>query len=302
MLPADVRVLRLQQSAGGTQGIHQLAHIAGPVVGAQRRQQVRLHRDAALGLQRLQGTLQQGVQVAALAQCRQLQRKAVQTVVQVFAEQPGGHGAGQVAVGGADEREIDRHRLAAAERLHLALLQHAQQPRLQCQRHIANLVQKQRAALGLADAPRRTLAPCAGESAAGIAEQFGLDQVLRQGGAVDGDKSLAPAPAAGVHGLGKKLLTYAGLTLQQKRNRLVQHLVRAADGGVQLGVAGVQRSQRIVGQHRQRRADGYGHARGACGAALDAHPGHLTAQRVQHLGQAPLAPVLQTVQRLGQQL
>lgn len=53
------------------------------------------------------------------------------------------------------------------QRHYLTLLQHAQQPRLHGQRHIADLVQKQRASVRLANASRRALAPRTGSQAPG---------------------------------------------------------------------------------------------------------------------------------------
>ena len=61
----------------------------------------------------------------------------------------------QVLVGRADDAHVDRDLLAAADALDHAVLQEAQQLRLQRQRHVADLVEEQRAAVGdldLADA------------------------------------------------------------------------------------------------------------------------------------------------------
>jgi hypothetical protein len=81
-------------------------------------------------------------QVAAFAQRRQAHGQAVEAVVQVLAEGLVDHLA-QVAVGGADDGHVHRHALGAAQRRDLALLQHAQQVRLQRQRHVADLVEEQ---------------------------------------------------------------------------------------------------------------------------------------------------------------
>ena len=65
---------------------------------------------------------------------------------------------------GADQREIHRMGLAAAQRRDFALLQRAQQPRLHRRRHVAHLVQEQHAAVGLAQLAGHALAPRAGEA------------------------------------------------------------------------------------------------------------------------------------------
>ena len=86
-----------------------------------------------------------------VAQRRQLDHEAVEPVIQVFAEQAFGDAFAQVAVGGADELDIDGDRFAAAERRHHAFLEHAQQARLQRERHVADFIEEQRAAVGLQD-------------------------------------------------------------------------------------------------------------------------------------------------------
>ena len=75
----------------------------------------------------------------------------------------------------------------AADAVELAVAQHAQQPRLQVERHVADLVEEQRAAVGLleAAAARRLRA---GEGAALVAEQFAFEQVLGDRRGVDRDE------------------------------------------------------------------------------------------------------------------
>ena len=92
---------------------------------------------------------------------------------------------------GGDDAHVGLDRLVAADAVELAVGQHAQQPRLQVRRHVADLVEEQRAAVGLleAAAPLRLRA---GEGAALVAEQLGLEQVLRDRRGVDRDEGLAP--------------------------------------------------------------------------------------------------------------
>ena len=176
---------------GGAQHVRQLAQVAGPVVGlevldhavAQPRRATR-----ALGQQQ---TLRQRHQVAALTQGGQAHGQAVEPVVEVFAEGMLLDHLAQIAVGGADHRDIDTDRLVAAQRRDLALLQHPQQARLQRQRHVADLVEKQRATVGLQDAPGCALAARTGDRSFFAAEQFGLDQVLRDGSEIDPDEGVA---------------------------------------------------------------------------------------------------------------
>jgi acyl-CoA reductase-like NAD-dependent aldehyde dehydrogenase len=55
-------------------------------------------------------------------------------------------------VGGGNHAHVDADQLAAADAEELALGQHPQQARLQRRRHVADLVEEQRAAVGLLEA------------------------------------------------------------------------------------------------------------------------------------------------------
>ena len=115
------------------------------------------------------------------------------------------HGAVEIPVGGGDDPHVDRKRLGAAQRANLALLQYAQQLDLQRQRHVADLVEEQRAAVGSQE-QAFVLADRAGEGAASVTEQLALQQLLRQRAAVDRHERLVGTRAGLVHGVGEKLL------------------------------------------------------------------------------------------------
>ena len=85
-------------------------------------------------------------------------------------------------------------RLAAADALDHALLEEAQQLDLERQRDVADLVEEQSAALGQLDLAGVGL-DRAGERASLVAEQLGLEQILGDRGAVDGDELSAAAAA-----------------------------------------------------------------------------------------------------------
>ena len=89
-------------------------------------------------------------------------------------------------------RTSTRVDLVGAERLDRPLLQHAQQLGLRRQRHLGDLVEQQRAAVGRLEAAVAAL-DRAGERAALVAEQLRLEQRLRERRAVDGDERLARA-------------------------------------------------------------------------------------------------------------
>ena len=92
-----------------------------------------------------------------------------------------------------------------------------QQGDLDIHRHIPDLVQEDRPAVGQFELARTAVPPGPSETPALIAEQLGLDQALRQCTAVDCDEG-PPATGAGVmYGLGKELLARAALSGQENR-------------------------------------------------------------------------------------
>ena len=93
-----------------------------------------------------------------------------------------------------DDAHIGADGLAAADAGELAVLQYAQQPGLCLRRHVADLVEEQRATTRLLEAAEATVHG-AGEGAALVAEQLALDQLARDRRHVDGNEG-AVAPAA----------------------------------------------------------------------------------------------------------
>src|SRR5690606_7213571 len=96
-------------------------------------------------------------------------------------------------------------RLMASDTIEVAVREHAQQARLQLGRHVADLVEEQRAALGLLEAAAAH-GGGAGEGAAFVAKEFGLEQVARDGRRVEGDEGLVRARAVAVQRAGDELL------------------------------------------------------------------------------------------------
>ena len=79
----------------------------------------------------------------ALAQCRNVNRKNIQAVVEVAAKVALGDQLWQIAIGRGHHADVDALRAIAAQAFEFLLLQHAQQFRLQLQRDVADFVQKQ---------------------------------------------------------------------------------------------------------------------------------------------------------------
>ena len=77
----------------------------------------------------------------------------VEAMEQVLAEQAQPHALLEILVRRRDDADIRLLRRVAADAVVLAVGEHAQQAHLQIGRHVADLVQEQRAALGLLEAP-----------------------------------------------------------------------------------------------------------------------------------------------------
>ncbi len=86
------------------------------------------------------------------------QREHIQPIVEILAKAPGRDIFAQPTVGGRQHAHVEGNGRASAQPLHFALLQHAQQFRLQPERHLGDLIEQQRAGLCLLelarDAPR----------------------------------------------------------------------------------------------------------------------------------------------------
>ena len=135
--------------------------------------------------------------VAPLAERQDVDVNHVQPVVEILAEIAGRDALAQVPVGGADDPHVDAigGAVVGADRLDFARLQESQQQRLHPQRHLADLVEEQRALVGLLE-EARLVAIGVGEAAFDVAEELRLEQRIGQAGAVQGAERLRTARAA----------------------------------------------------------------------------------------------------------
>ena len=216
----------LLQDQRALDGVVQLAHVARPgmpaqAVGRLRREPDR--RQAHLAGVLDQQALGQRQDVRrTLAQRAPGQREHRETVIEVFAEAPGRHLALQVAVGGGQHADVQRQRLARADPLHLALLQHAQQLGLQAQGHFGDFVEQDGAAVGQLELAGLR-GDGAGEGALLVAEQGGFQHVVRDRRAVDGHEGLAGARRALVNVARQHFLAGAGLAGDQHGGIAARH-------------------------------------------------------------------------------
>ena len=260
--------------------VFEFAHIARPGIGAQPAHRLAVDGLGAEALPSRDGK-EMGDELrdvlAALAQRRHAQGHDVQPVEEVFAKQSLPDGEAQVAMCRRHDADIGAERLPASDARVFAFLQHAQKPRLRFHRHVADLVEEERAAFRLLEAPGRALRG-AGEGAALMPEQFGLDKVLRDRGHVDGnERTVAPA-AIVVQGARDQLLSRPGLA--RNRHRKV-HADQPGDDPVDF-------------LHRRRAAD-QGQAVGLVLVPLDGLLGERGAQ-----GPRDNSDQLRDVERLGQ--
>ena len=139
----------------------------------------------------------------------------VQAVVQILAEDLFLHALEQIAVGGRDHAHVDAILGAiGADPLDLAGLEKPQQQPLHARRRFADLVHEHGTAMGeFEDAG--SIADRAGEAAAHVAEQLGLEQRFGERRAIDGDERGSLALAVGVDQMGDDFLADPAFTGDQ---------------------------------------------------------------------------------------
>ena len=120
----------------------------------------------------------------------------------------------QVLVGRSDDADVDLDRLLPADPVELALGQHAQQARLQRRRHVADLIEKQRAAICLFE-PSHPPGIGTGERAFLVPEQFRFEQFGRDSRGIERNKRLVGSRTVFVQSPRDELLAGAGLTGDQ---------------------------------------------------------------------------------------
>ena len=164
----------------------------------------------------------------ALAQGRQLDPHLRDAEEQVAAEAARVHLGAQIAPRGREHAHVDGVERVAAHALDLLLGERAQQLGLQLGGQLAQLVEEQRAAVGLG---QRALAPLAGprERALLVPEQDALGQRGRDAAAVDHHERRPLALARVVQRLGHELLARTGLAHDEDAERRARDLLEHAE-------------------------------------------------------------------------
>ena len=182
---------------------------------------------------------EQGDVLAAFAERRQAQADLVEPIEEVVAELAFVDHAAQVLAGGRHHADVHPADLVSADRLDLAVLERPQQLGLHGRGHVADLVEEQRASV---DHLKEALAVGhrPGERTADVAEQLALQEVLIEGGAVDGSVGFGPPGGVAVNGPGDKFLAGARFAEDQDGQLTVGHPLDHVDDPEHLRVGGDQ--------------------------------------------------------------
>ena len=247
---------------GAEQHAGQLADVARPAVAHQHRQRVIADRQRAharlLGEAGQQVADQRRNVAAAIAQRRNGDGRRRNPLGQARMEI-----LGQRPARGRDQPDIDRVGAVAADRADLAGGEHAVELLLGFLRQGADLVEQQRAAVGL-DHPADALGEGARKGARHMAEQLAVDDVGRDRLAVDLDQRPAGAQAGVMDGAGEGFLAAAGFADDQDRQAVARRLGGDRQRGTKIGRGAdqlVERSGRArsfptAGRARQSRGGG----------------------------------------------
>jgi hypothetical protein len=154
--------------------------------------------------------------LAAFTQRRNADQDGADAVVEIPSEAAFSGFPPEVAVGRGNDGQIERSLPIVANAADAAFLQRPQQEGLDVERHLADFVKAQHAAIGTLKNARLAFARRAGEGAAGMAEQLAAEEVARDGAAVDRDEGGIRAGAAAVVNEPRdKFLAHAGFAFDE---------------------------------------------------------------------------------------
>ena len=217
---------RIVQQDHPLEDIAQLPDIAGPGVAGERVARVGGERPLGEPVVRAgpcQEVLGEDQHVeAALAERRQGQRDDGEPVVEILAKALGRDRGAEILVGGGHDPHVGGLGAGAAEAPHGALLERGEELGLKGRGEQADLVEKEHAAMGELKQAGLGLARV-GEGPLLVAEQLGLEQALRDGGAVDVDERLGRARPGSMQRPREQALARSGLAEDQQRRRTHRH-------------------------------------------------------------------------------
>ena len=228
----DVDVGRHRHDHHSLDHVEELTDVARPVVGDQsehgRLREVRLRFALLAGVSTSRMIDQQRNILATLPQRRQMDLGAVDPEVEILAKLLGLDPMLEITVCRADEANIGMMLGVGTESDDLTRLQHAKQLGLHRQRHVPDLVQEQRALIGVFEHALAILLR-AGEGALDMTEELILEQALALTGTVERDVSVVHALGLVVQGTGDEFLAGPGLAGDQHRDHAWTDLLNRLD-------------------------------------------------------------------------
>ena len=225
---SEVRWLQdlfVRQHRGALDRVLELACVARPALGDEPRKPLVAHgQRAPQATPDLHGEVAgQGRDVLPpLGERREVDGDHVEAIEQIHPEPARGRLPREVLGRGGEQAHVHAPGPPVADAADLALLQHAQQLRLERQRQLADLVEQQRAAVRLLE-QARPVSRGARERPLHVAEQLGLEQRVGDRGAVHRDERLRPSRARPMDRLRDDLLTGAALAGDEHRGLVLRH-------------------------------------------------------------------------------
>src|SRR6185312_11647051 len=146
----------------------------------------------------------------------------IETIIEVLAKRSLLQRRAQIAVGRGEQPHIHFERFGASQALELSLLEHPQELYLDGSRHIANLIEEQRAFIRQFEFSRLA-GKRARKRSLFEAEQLAFKESVRNGGAVDLDERPGGAARVLVNGASNQVLADAALPAQQHRGVAAGH-------------------------------------------------------------------------------
>src|SRR5688572_9104161 len=144
--------------------------------------------------------------VSALAQRRQLNLDGVESKQEILAKPSLGHFSMQVSIRRRQQTHIHLLRLRRSDSLKITRLQHTQQLRLQVQRYVSNLVEKQRTAVRELETSD-TIALRISKRTTHVSKQFAFENTFRKSTSVQRNQRLRAARRYRVKDAGDHLFT-----------------------------------------------------------------------------------------------
>ena len=211
----DLRFVGDEQRA--LDGVLELAHVARPripedVPPGGRRERAGRHLGMLLQIRFPEVLGQQERILIALTQRGEPDGELKEPVIQILPKPSFANHLRHVLVRRREHAYVHLDRLVATDALYLLILEYAQELGLQAEVELADLVEEDRAAVGLLELA--DLAGVrAGERAFLVSEELALHQLTRDGGAVDHHERVPTTLRVVVDGLGDEFLPGAALAL-----------------------------------------------------------------------------------------